>query len=60
MHEPVAYENLWFFIIGGIILCGLLFFLSPKLINLLDRWIDGKYQEEKKSFDKNENKTKHQ
>lgn len=51
MHEPVTYENLWVFMIGGIIFCGLLFFLSPKLMNLFDKWIDGKYKEEKKLSD---------
>ncbi len=44
MHEPVNYDYVWLFLIGGIILCGLLIFISPKLMNFLDKWIDGKNQ----------------
>jgi len=59
MHEPVTVEHLWFFLIGGLILCVFLFLLLPKLITFLDRWIDDKYQEEKKISDEKKNKSKH-
>ena len=57
MHEPVTYDNIWHFIIGAIILGGFLFFVSPKLINFLDRWVDRKSREKKeakKAKDKSE------
>lgn len=44
MHEPVNYDYVWFFLIGGIILGGLLFVVSPKLMNFLDKWVDAKNQ----------------
>jgi len=49
MHEPVSYDNVWLFLIGGIFLCGLLFFISPKLMSFLDNWIDGKNQKKEES-----------
>ena len=57
MHEPVTYDNVLYFIIGAIILCGLLFFVSPKLMNFLDKWVDRKdqkKQEAEKVTDKSE------
>lgn len=57
MHEPVDYDSVLYFIIGAIILCGSLFFVSPKLMNILDEWVDQKSrkkQEAKKATDKSE------
>ncbi|HMS43112.1 MAG TPA: hypothetical protein PKE69_22985 [Pyrinomonadaceae bacterium] len=44
MHEPVNYDYVWLFLIGGIILCGALFIVSPKLMSFLDKWGDERNQ----------------
>ncbi len=49
MHESVIYDNVLYFIIGAIILCGLLFFVSPKLMNFLDEWVDRKNREKQEA-----------
>jgi len=49
MHEPVSYENSWLFLVGGIFLLVLLIFFVPKLIKLLDAWIDGRSRKTEKT-----------
>lgn len=60
MHEHISYDNLWLFIIGAIILSGLLLFITPKLMNFLDRWVDGKYQKNEKPNDMKKSKANKQ
>lgn len=52
MHEPISYENSWVTLIGGTLLVVFLIFFVPKLIKLLEAWIDGKSRTTKKTDEK--------
>jgi len=54
IHEPVDYNYLWFFIIGAVFLCGVLFLTAPKLMRFLDSWTDGRNKKGEKLTDDKE------
>ena len=43
MHEPVNYDNVWIFVIAGIVLVCAIFLFTPRLMNYLDNLVDRKY-----------------
>ena len=44
MHDPVNYDNLWIFIIAGIVLVCAMILITKKLMNDLDNLVDRKYE----------------
>jgi hypothetical protein len=52
MHEPVNYDDLWIFMIAGVVLICLMLLITTKLTNYLDKIVDRRYEARKAAAEK--------